>query len=135
MPQLEEFCSLDLRLSIDMVGKVPRGLRLDFPFQGVATSPHWEGERPVSGVDYATFRGDGNMSLDLHGRIGEGDQVVAYRGSGVSIVPERGVAEPRELIEFETAWEELAFLNTMLGIGIGRGEGESLRLTIYLVRP
>jgi hypothetical protein len=135
MPQLEEFCRMDLSLAIDMVGKTPAGLRIDFPFQGTATSSHWEGERPVRGADYATVRGDGNMALDLHGRIGEGKQVVAYRGMGVSIVPERGVAEPNELLQFETADEELAFLNTTIGVAFGRGEGDHLELVVYLVRP
>lgn len=135
MAELEEFCTMELELDFTVVGKTPgAGLRIDMPFRGTATSSHWEGERPVQGVDYVSRRPDGHMELHLHGRVGEGDQAVAYRGTGLSLVPEKNVAEPRELIQFETASEELAFLNTSIGVGLGRGEGNRLSLTIYLVK-
>lgn len=133
MPGLKPFCELKLTLEMETVGKTPAGLRIDFPFHGTATSDHWEGERSVKGTDYVTFRSDGNMNLDLHGRIGGGESVVAYRGIGLSVVPERNVAHPRELLVFETADEDLSFLNTSIGVALGRGEGMDLELTIYLI--
>jgi hypothetical protein len=135
MAGLEEFCKIDLTMQFEMIGKVPSGTRLDIPFEGTATSSHWDGELPVRGVDYVTIRADGNMDLDLRARIGQGKGMVAYRGTGLSVVPERGIAEPRELLTFETANEDLAFLNTSVGVAVGRGEGPNLSLTVYLVQP
>ncbi len=135
MPGLEEFCTIDLTMQFEMIGTVPSGTRMDIPFEGTARGPHWDGDLPVRGVDYVTVRGDGNMSLDIRARIGEGKGTVSYRGSGVSVIPERGVAEPRELLTFETANEDLSFLNTAVGVAVGRGEGADLALTVYLVNP
>ena len=134
MPSLDHFCTIAASLDMQVIGPVPSGMRIDFPFEGTATGPHWEGELPVAGVDYVTVRGDGNMDLDVHGRIGEGRGMVSYHASGVSISIDRTTAEPNELITFETANEDLAFLNTAIGVGLGRGEGADLNLEIYLVR-
>ena len=71
MPELEHFCTFEGDLGMKVIGKTPGGMRIDFPFEGTATGPHWEGERPVRGVDYATVRGDGNMDLDIRAVIGE----------------------------------------------------------------
>lgn len=117
-----------------MIGHTPAGTRVDFPFEGTATSPHWEGERPVRGVDYATIRGDGNMELNLHATIGEKRETIAYRGRGVSVVHEDRTASPQELITFETGNEDFAWLNSVIGVALGQG-GESLDLEIYIVRP
>lgn len=125
---------MDLSLSFETIGKAPAGLRIDMPYQGVARSSHWEGERSVRGIDYVGFRPDGHMQLHLHGRIGNGKEAVAYHGTGLSLVPERGRADPFELLQFETASEELDFLNTSVGVGLGRGEGDRLQLTVYLVQ-
>lgn len=134
MPSLEEFCTIQASMSPRMIGHVPAGTRIDFPFEGTAVSPHWEGERPVSGVDYVTVRSDGNMDLDIHGTIGAKRETVSYRASGVSIAHEDNTASPQELITFETGNDDLAWLNTVVGVGLGRG-GQDLELTIYIVRP
>ncbi len=134
MASLEEFCSITATLQFERVGKTPGGLRVDMPFAGTATSPHWEGELPVKGIDYVTFRGDGNMDLSIRGRIGEGKGVVSYRAMGVSIAVDQTTAEPQELLLFETANDDLAFLNSSIGVALGRGEGDQLALTVYLVR-
>lgn len=133
MASLEEFCKISASMQFQMVGPVPSGTRIDIPFEGVATSSHWKGALPVHGIDYVTVRGDGHMNLDIRGRIGEGRGVVAYRAIGVSVAIERGVAEPQELLVFETANEDLAFLNERVGVAVGRGEGPTIELTVYLV--
>src|SRR5690606_5941763 len=117
-----------------LVGKTPAGFRIDYPFEGTATSPHWEGERPVRGVDYVTVRDDGNMDLDIHATIGEKKETVSYTATGVSIAHEDRTASPQELIVFQTGNEELAWLNSVVGVGLGHGS-DSLDLTIYIVRP
>lgn len=134
MPSLEEFCTIQASMTPRMVGHTPAGTRIDFPFEGTATSPHWEGERPVRGVDYVTVRADGNMDLDIRASIGEKRDTVSYRATGVSIAHEDRTASPQELIVFETGNEELDWLNSAVGVGLGTG-GERLQLTIYIVRP
>lgn len=133
MPSLAEFCQIRATMDAKIIGAVPAGMRIDFPFEGTATSAHWEGELPVAGIDFVTVRGDGNMDLDIHGRIGSGRGMVSYRAGGVSISIDRSTAEPRELMTFQTANEELAFLNTSIGVALGRGEGTDLHLTVYIV--
>lgn len=134
MPELEEFCTIKATMSPKMLGNMPGGTRIDFPFEGTATSPHWEGEWPVHGTDYVTVRSDGNMALDIRATIGEKRNTIAYRGQGVSIVKSPTEAMPQELLTFETGNEDLAWLNNMVGIGLGGGEGEGLVVTLYVVR-
>lgn len=134
MPSLEEFCTVKASMTPRLVGKTPAGFRIDYPFEGTATSPHWEGERPVRGVDYVTVRDDGNMDLDIHATIGEKKETVSYTATGVSIAHEDRTASPQELIVFQTGNEELAWLNSVVGVGLGHGS-DSLDLTIYIVRP
>ena len=133
MASLEEFCTVKAAMTPRMIGHAPAGTRIDFPFEGTAVSSHWEGERPVRGVDYVTVRGDGNMDLDIHATIGEKRETISYRATGVSIAHEDRTASPQELILFETGVEELSWLNTCVGVGLGLG-GAELELTIYVVR-
>lgn len=136
MASLEEFCTITASMTPRMLGHMPAGTRIDFPFEGVATGPHWQGERPVRGVDYVTVRGDGNMDLDIRGTIGEKRETVAYRASGVSIVNEDRSATPQELLTFETGNEDLAWLNTAVGVALGAGSSTGeLSLTVYIARP
>ena len=53
----------------------------------------------------------------------------------MSIVKSKTEAMPQELITFQTANEDLAWLNEVVGVGLGGGEGAELSLTIYVVRP
>lgn len=134
MASLEEFCRITATLDMNVIGRTPAGLRLDFAFRGTATGPFWEGERVVEGVDCATVRSDGHMDLDIRATIGQGKQQVAYRASGVSLAgEERGTAHPQELLTFQTADEDLAWLNERIGVALGSGVGSDLTLTVYLV--
>ena len=135
MPTLEPFCEIQATLRPRMLGAMPLGTRIDFPFEGTATSSHWTGERPVRGVDYVTVRSDGNMDLEIRGTIGEKRDTVAYRASGVSLGISDTEARPQELITFQTGNEDLAWLNEVIGVGLGTGESGDLSLTIYVVRP
>jgi hypothetical protein len=135
VPTLEEFCKVKGAMTARMLGKMPQGARIDFMFEGTATSKHWEGERPVKGIDYVTVRGDGNMDLDIRATIGEKRETIAYRGSGVSIVKSPTEAMPRELITFQTGIEDLSWLNTSVGVAIGEGETGAIAITIYIIQP
>lgn len=134
MPSLEPFCEITASMAPRMLGNMPLGTRIDFPFEGVATSPHWEGKREVRGVDYVTLRPDGNMDLQIRGTIGTKRDTVAYQATGVSLGISKTEARPQELITFQTGNEELSWLNDVIGVGLGNGEGLDLSLTIYIVR-
>ncbi len=135
MPSLEKFCTINGDMGRRIIGDTPLGMRIDFPFEGTATSPHWEGERPVKGVDYVTVRSDGNMDLDLRVTVGEKRETVAYRGNGVSIVNPDQSADARELLTFQTGNEDLAWLNNEVGVAIGHGEAGKLVVEVYLLKP
>jgi hypothetical protein len=134
MPSLEPFCEITASMTPRMLGTMPLGTRIDFPFEGVATSQHWDGEREVRGVDYVTVRPDGNMDLQIRGTIGSKRDTVAYQATGVSLGISKTEARPQELITFQTGHEELSWLNNVVGVGLGHGEGLDLSLTIYIVR-
>ena len=135
MPSLEKFCTVEGDLGMNVIGKTPAGIRIDFPFEGTATSEHWDGEWPVEGIDYVMVRADGNMDLDIHATIGEKKEAVSYSGSGVSIANEDQSADPKELITFQTGNEELAWLNNEVAVAFGHGAGGKITLDIYLIRP
>jgi len=135
LPSLEKFCTVEASLDMKIIGNTPAGMRIDFPFQGTATSDHWEGERPVKGMDYVTVRSDRNMTLDIHGTIGEKREAVAYTATGVSIANEDQSADPKELIVFSTGNEDLAWLNNEVGVAFGHGAGGKITLDIYLIKP
>ena len=128
-PKLTEFAKINGTLNFTRIGNVSAGLRLDVPFEGTATSSHWEGERLAAGTDRVTVGADGTQSLEIVGRIGSGKEIVSYRAIG------KGTAEggPKEVMTFETAVEDLAFLNTAVAVAIGNIEKNKLSLTIYLV--
>jgi hypothetical protein len=132
---LELFCTITAEMGRNIIGNTPAGMRIDFPFQGTATGPHWEGQRPVNGIDFVTVRSDGNMDLDIRATVGEKRETVAYRGSGVSIANPDQSAEPRELLTFHTGNEDLAWLNNEIGVAFGRGGAGKLSVEVYLVRP
>jgi Protein of unknown function (DUF3237) len=135
MPSLEKFCTVAADLGMNVIGKGPSGMRIDFPFEGTATSEHWEGGRPIRGIDYVTVRDDGNMTLDIHATIGEKREAISYRGIGVSMANEDRSADPRELIVFETGNEDLSWLNNEVAVAFGHGAGGKISLEIFLVKP
>jgi len=135
MPSMEEFCTIEADLGMNIIGKTPAGMRIDFPFEGTATSKHWEGKRPVRGVDYLTARSDGNMVLDVHATIGEKRETVSYTATGVSIANPDQSADPKELIVFQTGNEDLAWLNNEIGVAFGHGEDGKITIRVYLAKP
>lgn len=129
MPTFEPLMTLSGKLDFQPVGACPTGMRLDVGFTGTMTSPHWEGERPVSGTDFVTVAADGTMLLDIRAAVGEGEEKVAYSASG------RGGENVVEAITFETANPDLAFLNSTVAIAVGGTEGQDLNLEIFAVKP
>ena len=72
---------------------------------------------------------DGVQQLEIRARIGEGKETVAYQAIG------RGTdaTGPQELIVFETANEDLAFLNSAVAVALGGVDGNKLSLTVSLI--
>jgi hypothetical protein len=83
----------------------------------------------VAGTDVVRIGSDGVQQLEIRARIGEGDDMVAYQAIG------RGTdgTGPQELLVFETANEELAFLNSAIAVALGGLDGNKLSLTVSLV--
>ena len=133
MASLEEFCKISATLKFNVIGPVSTGTRIDVDFEGTVTSSHWDGELPLRGVDYMTVGSDGNVQLDIRARIGEGSGMVSYSATGISVEGDGGVSNIQELVRFETANQDLAFLNGRVAVAIGTGEGPKLELTVYLV--
>lgn len=131
MATLTPFCTITVDLDFTPIGKVGTGMRVDVPFAGVATSEHWDGERPVVGVDYVTIGSDGVQRLDIRGRIGTGGDTVSYRAIGRGT----GEVDPLEAFVFETGSEELAHLNSALAVAVGSLDGATLTLAVSLVTP
>ncbi|MFT5027476.1 MAG: hypothetical protein ACI9CV_002243 [Ilumatobacter sp.] len=129
MPTLTEFCQIEAKLKFTPIGGTATGFRVDVPFEGTATSSHWEGERQVAGVDIVRVGSDGVQALEIRARIGEGADAVAYQAIG------RGsdATGPQELIVFETANEDLAFLNSAIAVALGGIDGNKLSLTVSLI--
>ncbi|MGK0425368.1 MAG: hypothetical protein ACJAQ9_000228 [Ilumatobacter sp.] len=126
---MTEFCQIEAKLKFTPIGGTASGFRVDVPFEGTATSSHWEGERQVVGVDIVRVGSDGVQALEIRARIGEGADAVAYQAIG------RGsdATGPQELIVFETANEDLAFLNSAVAVALGGIVGNRLSLTVSLI--
>ncbi len=110
------------------VGTTPFTVRTEIPFDGVATSPHWTGERLVTGVDHLTTTRDGVAAIDVHTVVTGDDETILYRGHGRS-----GPAGLREGVTFETASERLGWLNHTVAIGVGALDGNQLTIELYQI--
>lgn len=119
-------CTLTVTLHFKPIGKLATGMKLDVPFDGVATSDRWDGEWSVEGVDYVTIGADGIQHLDIRGRISNGERTIKYSAIG------RGTNDtgPQELLVFETADEELADLNAAVAVAFGSLDGTTLTLNV-----
>lgn len=128
MPSLEPLMTVKAKLNFNMIGDVGAGTRLDVPFEGTATSSHWEGERPVRGVDYVTVRANGIAELDIRAIVGEGEDAVSYDAKG------RQTADGiQEVFTFSTASESLSFLNGITAVGFGSVDKADLTLDIHQI--
>lgn len=130
MSTLEPFATLNGELDFQMRGKTPTGMRLDVHFTGTATSDQWEGEWPVSGIDYATVRRNGTAELYIRATLGSGDDIVTYEAKGLQTAD--GIVET---LYFQTASEKYAHLNDAVGLATGGADGNKLTLEISLVKP
>ncbi len=129
MPTFTEFCQIEAKLRFTPIGGTATGFRVDVPFEGTATSSHWDGERTVAGVDIVRVGSDGVQQLEIRARIGEGADAVGYQAIG------RGTdaTGPQELLVFETASDDLAFLNSAVAVALGGIDGNKLSLTVSLI--
>ena len=130
-PRIDPEPMMKVRVQLNRlaIGTTPYRIRVEVPFEGVATSHLWDGEWRCTGVDHITRGTHGTSSLDVHAVITNGDEAIIYHGCG------RG--GPNGIIEgitFETASERLALLNDVVAIGQGAVEGTELTVEIFRVR-
>jgi hypothetical protein len=129
-PRLIEEPMMRLQVTLHRIslGRTTTGERTEVPFEGTATSPHWEGEWTVTGVDHIRRGSDGIAHIDVHTVVTNGDESLLYRGVG------RG--GPNGIIEgvtFETSSDRLAWLNTAVAVGRGVVDGAELRVEIFQI--
>jgi hypothetical protein len=129
-PGLAPLMQVRVELHRTEVGRTPAGDRREVTFVGTATSPHWSGERPVSGIDHIVVGSDGTPRLDVHAVVGEGDEIVAYRGTGRA--RRGGILEG---VVFETACERLSWMNAAVAVGVGRVDGDVLSVALFDIVP
>ena len=127
-PDLEPMMRLVVALHSTEVGQTPVGSRREVSFDGVATSPHWEGEWPVRGIDHIVVGTDGNARLDVHTVVGSGDELIAYRGTGRG-----GPAGIAEGVVFETACARLAWMNGAVAVGVGSVDAGVLTVDLFRI--
>lgn len=130
MTTLETFATIKATLDFQMRGKTPAGLRMDVHFTGTVTSDHWEGDWPLTGIDYVTVRKGGVAELIIRATMGEGDDLVTYEASGIQTAD--GIVET---FQFQTGSEKFAYLNDAIAVATGSTEGKELTLNVSLVKP
>jgi hypothetical protein len=129
-PQLVEQPMITLHVTLRRIplGRTPTGDLTEVPFEGTATSPHWDGEWTVTGVDHITRGTDGVAHIDVHTVISNGDASLRYWGVGRG-----GPNGIREGITFQTSSERLAWMNSIVAVGRGVVTGDQLDVEIYLL--
>ena len=124
----EPMMTLRLALRRNDVGQTPFRNRTEVPFEGTATSPHWEGTWRVSGIDHITRGTRGTSSLDVHTVITNGDETVLYHAIG------RGGPDGiLEGVVFETSSERLAWLNEAVAVGRAELDGAELAIELFQI--
>jgi hypothetical protein len=109
------------------VGTTPFATRTEVSFEGTATSPHWDGEWHVVGIDHITRATDGTAAIDVHTVISGDDETILYRGHGRG-----GPSGIREGVTFETPSVRLAWLNSTIALGVGSVDGDELTIELYV---
>jgi hypothetical protein len=124
----EPMITLRVTLRRTDVGTTPYRTRTEVPFEGIATSPHWEGEWRATGIDHITRGTTGTSSLDVHTVLTNGDETVMYHAIGRG-----GPGGIIEGITFETASERLAWMNDAVAVGRGELDGGDLVVELFPV--
>ena len=129
-PRLSEAPMMTLQVTLRRIplGRTPTGERTEVPFEGTATSPHWDGERSVSGVDHILRSSAGIAHIDVHTVITDGEESILYRGVGRG-----GPSGIVEGVTFETSSQRLDWLNTAVAIGRGSLAGNELTIELFQV--
>lgn len=117
-----------------MIGLVPEGMRINFPFTG-DVSGKISGK--VEGVDYVLTRPDGVGRLHIHGVITteEGD-LISIEASGYGTpTEEEGRYAINGAVTFQTAAKNLTWLNKTLATGRGYADTNNKQLNIKVFMP
>ncbi|MGA9048798.1 MAG: DUF3237 family protein [Dehalococcoidia bacterium] len=117
--QAEVLYEMELKLSpAVIIGAVPEGTRVDFPFTGRVSGPGIHGK--FDGVDYMLLRSDAVGCLHIHGVITtDGGDLISVEASGFSTAAPDGRFAIKETITYHTGCKELAWLNSTQGLADG----------------
>ena len=132
--QEELLCELKAKMDMVLIGAVPEGIRVNFPFAGDVSG---EISGKCEGVDYVLTRPDGAGVLHIHGVITteEGD-LISLEASGNGIpTREEGRYALKGAITFQTGSEKYAWLNTTLAVGKGYADINKKQLYIKAFVP
>lgn len=132
-----------------LVGQTPSGARLIFYAKGGSfIGPKLKGEVLPGGGDWALYRPDGVMLLDVRATLRTDDSAliyISYRGI-FDVAPDilqriqKGEdVDPSEYYfrttpVFETSAEQYLWLNRIVSVGVGRRTPTGVNYTIYAVR-
>jgi hypothetical protein len=115
------------------IGAVPVGTRIDFPFAGEVSGPGIRGK--IDGVDYALIRPDGVSRLHIHGVItADSGDLVSIEASGLASANPDGRFAMKETITYHTASQQLAWLNSVQGVGDGFIDMNTSELTAKIFK-
>jgi hypothetical protein len=142
-----------LRLQVDFpamarIGKTPQGNRLIAPVLGGRfDGPRLTGDVLPGGADWALYRGDDRMLVDVRLTLKTDDEALiylTYQGAlrttaedmvrfkmGETLSPE--AFNLRTVTRFETGTPQYEWLNDMIGIGVGNQEAGGVIYHIFEV--
>lgn len=117
------------------IGSTPAGHRMNLQIEGdVAPGGRVDGH--ISGIDYLCVRPDGVIELNIRATLtSEMGEIVAVRGSGLAVLSAEGPAQGRIALTYQTASQDLAWLNRTLGVAVTQAdmaEG-TLQMSVHTV--
>ena len=87
---------------------------------------------PNFGGDFAVFRSDGSLRLDVRLVLNTNDGATIYiTYNGVGVPDDKGVLQLKTAPTFEVGDERYAWLNNVQAIGIGHSDGAVLHYDVY----
>lgn len=149
-PRLEHLYDMHADLETpQIIGQTPMGMRQIFNVTGGTLSgPRIRGELLAGGGDWATFRADGAVQLDVRATLKTDDGALIYAWYSGLIVAEPEVferlvaaAEDVPLTDyyfytnpmFQTGAEKYAWLNRVIAIGRGRVVPSGVEYRVWTV--
>jgi hypothetical protein len=126
--------NLVAKMDMLVIGPVPEGFRVNFPFVGKVDGKL---SGKVEGVDYVLTRTDGVGCLHIHGVISsdEGD-LISFEASGYGRPSsKKGYYDLEAAITFQTPSDKYRWLNNIIATSEGFADTEKGQLNIKAYVP